>query len=144
MSGLELANLGRITSGALTLAAAPARLLVALEASLRNLDRIAAGVDAMHGEFLGMREDIRGLSGQVEVLTTEVATLAPPIDGIFAEMPLLNARVEQMDQRLATLSDELRPVGALAGRFSGGRRTRPPAAPLGRPEPGEPQRELPR
>jgi len=118
MGGLALR---KVAGGLIAAAAAPTRLLIAVEASLRNLDRIAAGVDAMHGEFLGMRQDIRGLAGQVEVLTSEVATLEPPIEGICSEMPKLNARVEGMDTRLKHLADDLRPIGAFAARFAVGR-----------------------
>ncbi|GAC1437550.1 MAG: hypothetical protein NVSMB51_11850 [Solirubrobacteraceae bacterium] len=117
-------RLSEAAQGVATLILLPARALLSLESSLANLERIADGVAAMHGEFLGMREDIRALAGQLETLTAEVTHMAEPVSGINAHMGPLNERVALMDQRVATLALSLGPIGTLAGRFGGAGRRR--------------------
>lgn len=106
------------------MASGAADLASAIDRVVRNLDEIASGVTAMHGEFVGMRKDIRKLDQHVMGLNKKVESLDGRVEGIEGRMqPLLD--------KVDALILDLDPVRVVAARF-GGRKARraatPPAA----------------
>lgn len=99
--------------------AVPARVGRGAEQALERLEHIAIGVQAMHGEFVGMREDIRHLDDGVAGLRVELA-------GLRGDVGRVEANTNGLDPRLERLGTSLESVDLLAtriGRISARRRT---------------------
>ena len=79
---------------------APARVVASLSRALRALDDIAARVEAMHGEFVGMRADILVLDDWVEGLRHEIVGFRSEIGPAVAEVPPMRGSVDALDSRL--------------------------------------------
>jgi hypothetical protein len=103
----------------LSTATAPLNVARALTDAVRNLDDIARGVGAMHGEFLGMRKDIHTLTDEIRGLRIDVNEMGTGVAGI-------HAACEQLDVRVEDLAGSLESVNVLASRLGrfGGRRGR--------------------
>jgi hypothetical protein len=106
------AGAGRGAFGVLRVAAAvPARVGRTAEHALLQLEHIAGGVQAMHGEFVGMREDIRGLDAGVAGLREEVA-------GLRGDVGRVEANTKSLDPRLEKLGTSLESVDLLTMRLA--------------------------
>jgi hypothetical protein len=96
-----------------------------------DLNHIARGVDAMHGEFVGMRGDIVVLDERVDGLRAEISALRGEIVDPVADVTPMLAAVRALDTRIEALGQQLESVDALAlrlGRWGRGRaRPRPDA-----------------
>ena len=95
----------------------PGRVVASLSRALRALDDIAVGVEAMHGEFVGMRADIVVLDQRVEGLRQEIVGFRSEIGPAVAEVPPMRGSVEALDGRLEALTHKLDSVDALALRL---------------------------
>jgi len=71
--------------------------VASLSRALPALDDIAVGVEAMHGEFVGMRADILVLDDWVEGLRHEIVGFRSEIGPAVAEVPPMRG---SLDSRL--------------------------------------------
>lgn len=123
---------------------APLDLLGRLDSVVCDLDTIATAVEAMHGEFVGMRKDIRTLNGHVVGLREDVHAVDGSVALLRDEVAGIRPAIAKLDERVDALARGLESVQALADRVGrlGWRRTgnreSVPEAPV-EPEPGEPE-----
>jgi hypothetical protein len=110
---------------ALEAAAAAATVPLRLERAPLSLADIASGVDAMHGEFVGMRSDIlaldtrvAGLRDGIEGVRVELAALRGEIVDPVSDVTPMRAGVHRLERNVETVSERLEAVEALAARFS--------------------------
>lgn len=107
------AGAGRFVGETLT---APVRVLARLDRTFENLESIARGVDAMHGEFVGMRADIRTLNAHVEGLREEVRVVDGDLRKLIGHVAPIPIAIESLDKRVDELAQSLVSVRALADR----------------------------
>lgn len=88
----------------------PVTVVGRLDRALNDLSDVAVGVNAMHGEFVGMRRDIDELNVGVEALRTEVSGLGGSVGSI-------RDATEDIDQKIEGVTVSLRAIDALANRF---------------------------
>lgn len=107
-------------------AGVPLQLVERIDRALDDLTGIARGVEAMHAEFIGMREDIRTVDEHVSELRGEIRGLRDDITEPVADVTPMFAAVREINGRVEGLGDQLVSVDRLARRFSlfGRRRNR--------------------
>lgn len=91
--------------------AGPIAVGKALADIIGNLDEIAKGVQAMNGEFVGMRQDIR-------VLNEHVVELRDAIVAVRGSVGSIDRKWDTLDVKLDDLNGTLANVDALANRFA--------------------------
>jgi len=97
---------------------APGDLVARIERALTSLEEIAAGVSAMHGEFVGMRKDIVSLDRRVQGLRKDVQSVNAHFDTLIGHVGPISPRIDE-------LAVSLESVQALADRVAWMGRRRP-------------------
>lgn len=109
-------------------AVVPMGVVAGLDRALRNLEVIANGVQAMHSEFIGMREDIRTLDRRVEALREEVTSLNEDVGQIRGATSTLDGRLEDVSRSLEGVDALATRVGRIGLRRPGRRDEQAPRA----------------
>jgi HAMP domain-containing protein len=125
---------------ALGAAAAAVSAPLRLDGALASLADIASGVDAMHGEFVGMRSDIlaldarvAGLRDGIEGVRAELGQLRGEIVDPVSDVSPMRAGVHRLERQVETVSHRLESVEALAARFGRLGKVRGRAKPVPQP-----------